>query len=111
MDITEQRDGDLVTIGLKGRLDGTSAKGVEERMLQLIDAGARRLIIDLSELDYISSVGLRVFMMAAKRLKLVGGRMVVCALQPTVQEVFEIAGFNTIFGIFGDRQQALAGVR
>jgi anti-sigma B factor antagonist len=110
MDITEQREGNVVTIGLAGRLDGTTAKAVEERILQLIDSGATRLVVDLGQLDYISSVGLRVFMMAAKRLKVVGGRMVVCALQPAVKEVFEIAGFSAIFGIFEDRQQAVAGV-
>ena len=111
MEITELRDGDIVTIGLKGRLDGTTSRGVEERMLAIIDAGGRRLVVDLAQLDYISSVGLRIFMMAAKRLKPLDGRIVVCALQPTVAEVFEIAGFSTIFTIFDSRDAAVTSVR
>ena len=47
----------------------------------------------------------------AKRLKPLNGKIVVCALQPSVAEVFEIAGFGSIFQIFGDRQAAVAGVQ
>ena len=76
MDIVETRESDAVTLALKGRLDNASSPGFEERVLKHINAGDRRLVIDLAQLDYISSVGLRVFMLAAKRLKPAGGRIV-----------------------------------
>ena len=99
MDITETRSAGVVTLALKGRLDGTAAKEFETRILALIDAGDCKLIIDLAELDYINSVGLRVFMAAAKLLKPLGGRIVLCALQPSIQHVFDISGLSTIFSI------------
>jgi stage II sporulation protein AA (anti-sigma F factor antagonist) len=107
MDITEELVGQVFVVGLKGRLDGTTSKAVEERILKVIEDGQRTIVFDLQQLDYISSVGLRVLMLAAKRLKMVGGSIVVCALQPNVQQVFDIAGFSALFRTFGTRAQAV----
>jgi anti-anti-sigma factor len=108
MDIVETRSPDAVTLALKGRLDGTSSSAFEARMLAHIDAGDHRIIIDMTELDYISSVGMRVFMLAAKRLKPLGGRIVLCALQPSIRQVFDMAGFSAIFAIAETREDAAA---
>ena len=108
MDIVETRESDAVTLALKGRLDNASSPGFEERVLKHINAGDHRLVIDLAQLDYISSVGLRVFMLAAKRLKPAGGRIVVCAMQPAVKQVFEIAGFASIIPMTATRDEATA---
>lgn len=108
MEIVETRSAGAVTLALKGRLDGTSSQGFEARILQHVDAGDTRLIIDMTDLDYISSVGLRVFILAAKRLKPVNGRIVFCALKPPIKHVFEIAGFSTIFKVAGTRDEAAA---
>jgi anti-anti-sigma factor len=107
MDITEELVGQVLTIALSGRLDGTTSKGVEERIMKVIEGGQRTLVIDLQHLDYISSIGLRVLMLAAKRLKAVGGSIVVCALQPNVKQVFDIAGFSTLFRSFATRAEAV----
>ena len=104
-------EGDVTTVGLKGRLDGLTAKAVEERLLQLVDAGQRRLVIDLAQVDYVSSVGLRVLMLLARRLKPVSGKVVVCSLQEAVQEVFEISGFTLIFAVYKTRAEAVSGVQ
>jgi anti-anti-sigma factor len=106
MDIEESRTGGAVTLALKGRLDGASSGGFETRMLAQIDAGDRNFLIDMAQLDYISSVGLRVFMLATKRLKPLGGRIVLCALQPSIKQLFDIAGFSTIFTITATREEA-----
>ena len=108
MDIVETRESDAVTLALKGRLDNASSPGFEERVLKHINAGDHRLVIDLAQLDYISSVGLRVFMLAAKRLKPAGGRIVVCAMQPAVKQVFDIAGFASIIPMTATRDEATA---
>lgn len=111
MQISEDKNGDVLTVGLKGRLDAATSKTVEEFLLKKIDAGEKRLVLDLSGLDYISSVGLRVFMMAAKRLKVVQGKIVVCALSAPIKQVFEIAGFTNLFPMFDTREAAAAGVK
>lgn len=110
MQIVEEKVETVLTVALKGRLDATTSKAVEERLLGLIESGENRLVVDLAQLDYISSVGLRVLMLAAKRLRTANGAIVVCALQPTIQQVFEIAGFTTIFRVFPNRGAAVAAI-
>jgi len=106
MDIVEQKNGDVMTLGFMGRLDGVSSKGAEQKILGLIDAGERRLILDLAGLDYISSIGLRVLMLTAKRLKTVNGKLAVCGLKPQIKKVFDIAGFGAILKIVPGREDA-----
>jgi anti-anti-sigma factor len=110
MQIVEEKLGMVLAVALRGRLDAATSKTVEERLLGLIDSGEIRLVMDLAQLDYISSIGLRVLMLAAKRLRAAGGVIAVCALQPTVAQVFEIAGFTAIFKIFPNRAAAVAAV-
>jgi anti-anti-sigma factor len=100
----------VLAVALKGRLDAATSKAVEERLLALIESGEVRVVVDLEQLQYISSVGLRVLMLAAKRLRTANGAIVVCALQPTVQQVFEIAGFTGIFRSFPSREAAVAAI-
>src|SRR5262245_19856760 len=99
MEITERRTADIVTLSLSGRLDTTTAKAFEETILGQIESGDRRFIIDVAQLDYVSSAGLRVFLLAGKRLDSANGKMVLCALKDPVKEVFDIAGFSSIFSI------------
>jgi anti-sigma B factor antagonist len=110
MDISERRTADIVTLGLSGKLDTTTAKTFEERILALIESGDRRFIVDLAQLDYISSAGLRVFLLAAKRLEGWKGKLVLCSLKDPVREVFDIAGFSTIFSLYGSHHEAISGL-
>ncbi|HEX2931917.1 MAG TPA: STAS domain-containing protein, partial [Candidatus Binatia bacterium] len=104
MEISERNTADIVTLSLSGKLDGTTAKSFEEKILTRIDSGDRRFIIDVAELDYISSAGLRVFALAGKRLDSTNGKLVLCGFKKTipyytlnrprdpVREVFDVAG-------------------
>ncbi len=103
MEMVEQKDGEVLTLSLAGRLDGVTSKGVEERILGLIDGGARRMLLDLAGLEYVSSIGLRVLMLAAKRMKAAGGRLAVAELRPAIRKVFDIAGFDTVLHIVASR--------
>src|SRR5438046_5355941 len=73
-------------------------------------AGGDRLVLDFSQVDYISSVGLRVLMLAGKEIREHGGSIVVAALQPVVREIFEISRFNLVFQCFGSVREALTKV-
>jgi anti-anti-sigma factor len=106
MEIVEQKSGNVLTLALQGRLDGMTSKGVEQKILALIEGGERRLALDLSGLEYVSSIGLRVLMLAAKRLKAVGGKLAICGLKPAIKKVFDIAGFGSILRIVPTRQDA-----
>ena len=67
--------------------------GFEQKLFECIENGTQRLILDFQDLDYISSAGLRVILKATKNLKSAEGKLVLCAMQDYVKEVFEISGF------------------
>ena len=106
MEITERKAGNVCVVGISGRLDSGTSDSLGQRLHQLIDRGERRLVIDAEKLDYISSTGLRVLLVAAKHLKAIDGRIVLSSLKPHILEVFEIAGFKSIFPIYDNTDQA-----
>jgi len=107
VDITEDRKAGVIILGVMGRLDTTTSKSFEERILATIDAGEKQIVIDFSQLDYISSSGLRVLILAAKRLSSVSGKIVLCCLKDYIMQVFEIAGFSSIFSIYNSQEEAI----
>ena len=110
MQIVEDKVGEALVIGPVGRVDSVSSAELERVVVARIDAGGRRLVLDLSGVEYISSAGLRVLLMAAKRLKAPPGALVLCGLGPSVRTVLELAGFLPLFAIEPGREQALARV-
>ena len=110
MEITQEKVGSVMAVALTGRVDAGTSKAVEDALLKLIDGGERRLVVDLAAVDYISSVGLRVLILAAKRLKPLKGTVAPCSLQPAIRQIFEIAGFTTIFTIYGSRSEAITAL-
>lgn len=99
MEIAWEEKEDALCIRLSGRLDAESAPEVERRVRRALDEGRRRLLFDLSRLDYISSAGLRVILMALKTLGPRGGRVVLCGPTAHVREVFEVSRFSTLLPI------------
>jgi anti-anti-sigma factor len=110
MDISEDREGDAVVLALSGKLDATTAKMFEDKILGVINSGAQRLVVDLALLEYVSSSGLRVFLLAAKRLQATDGRIILCGLQDHIRQVFDLAGFSSILSIYGSRDEAIKGL-
>jgi len=98
------------TIELRGRLDADSAPMLQMRLFALIDSGVCRLVLDLAGVPFTNSVGLRVLLMAAKRVSVLGGRVGVCRPQPAVLKVLETAGFDRVLGICETREEAAAYV-
>lgn len=110
MDIHEEKLGDVAVVGLKGRLDAASVAATEKHLVGLATSGIKGLVLDLAGLEYISSAGLRVLLVTAKTTKAKGGKMVVCAVQRYVKEVFDISGFSSVFPLVGTRDEAVAAV-
>ena len=101
-----QEDG-IAIVRLAGRLDSATAGAFEKPLLELFQAPGSRVLMDFGALEYISSAGLRVVLMAAKRAKQSPGVLVLCALAPQVRDVFEISGFLKILDAVADRDSAL----
>ncbi|GAC1456459.1 MAG: STAS domain-containing protein [Steroidobacteraceae bacterium] len=95
----------------EGRLDFSSAGGFEKQ-LELVFAGVgavpTAVIIDCAALEYVSSAGLRVFLLAARTSQRTGIYFALYALQPAVREVFDLSGFSRIITVHADRATALA---
>jgi anti-anti-sigma factor len=108
MDISEAQEGATLVIAPRGRVDSVSSSELERILVARLDAGARRVVIDLAGVEYISSAGLRVLLLAAKRLKAPQGVLVLCGLGPGVRAVLELAGFLSLFAVEPGREQALA---
>lgn len=108
MEIIEKRQNDYTVFKLTGRLDSNTSLGFEKKLFDAIESGAHQMILDFEDLDYISSAGLRVILKATKNLKNTDGRLVLCAMQDYVKEVFEISGFDSFLPIVKSVDDAVA---
>ncbi|MEJ2229909.1 MAG: STAS domain-containing protein [Nitrospirales bacterium] len=111
MEISEMKKGSVIILSLKGRLDASTSKVVEESLLNKINNTQERLfVVDFKQLDYISSAGLRVLLVAAKILKSKNGKIVLANLNDHLKRIFEITGFREIFPIFQNQEEALKNI-
>jgi anti-anti-sigma factor len=107
----------LESIGLttvvipEGRLDFGAAAGFQAQLEQVLAGSGTepvRVIIDCAGLDYVSSAGLRVFLLASRASQRAGVAFSMCALTPAVREVFDVSGFSRVIEVYADRAAALA---
>jgi anti-anti-sigma factor len=104
---------DTIVVAPEGRLDHDNCDAFRAGLQPLINqavAGRQRIVLDLSGLAYVSSAGLRCFMLAAKEARTQGGRIVLAALRPVVAEIFQISRFDMVFEIFPSVREALGAV-
>jgi len=99
MKVLEKRQEGICILELLGRLDSNTSPEFERKIFEVIDDGTKSVIVNFASLDYISSAGLRVLLKASKELKRSDGKVVLCAMKDYIKEVFEIAGFVSIFPI------------
>ncbi len=91
-----------------GRLDSATSGDLESLLIERLDQGCASVVLDLSDLDYISSAGLRVVLMAGKRLRATGGRLALACLRDSVRDLFDMSGFLVLFPVFATLDEALA---
>ena len=103
--------GSIPVAALAGRLDQSAATAFEQALLPLLDdSSAAGLVVDLGQVEYISSVGLRVLMIAAKQMRARKARIAAAALQPIVAEIFAISRFDSVFEVFPSVRDALSAI-
>jgi anti-anti-sigma factor len=101
------RDG-VTVLAPAGRIDTTTSPRVDEIVRRTVDEGTRDLVIDFTDVDYISSAGLRVLLVLAKRLRDLQGRLVLCGMPESVRQVFRLAGFMPLFKVEPSQEAAVA---
>ena len=102
-------DGSLI-LKPSRRIDSSNAKGFEDEAIALLDSGPKKVVIDASDLDYISSAGLRVILTTAKKAKAAGGGLTIANARANVKEVLAVSGFDSIFGLHDSVDQARAAL-
>ena len=110
MDIDQQWRGDVLVMAPKGRLDAGSAATLEAALLPATRQPGAKVVVDFAGLDFVSSAGLRILLMAAKASKSGNGRLSLAALNRQVTEVFQISGFTALFDIQPSCDAAVAAI-
>ncbi len=108
MQIDIERKKEILIAKVDGRIDGANAREFENTLSDTIREDDRNLILDLEELSYISSAGLRVILLFAKTLRKRDAEFVLCSLSDPIREVFKISGFDKIIPVHDTREEALA---
>ena len=108
--LQEALPGQINRIAPQGRLDAVTVPALEAVIDEQLAARHFRLIIDLSDVAYISSSGLRALLRARRQAQTNSGDVVLCAMNERVTEVFEMIGFNTLFRIFATAAEAAAAL-
>ena len=110
MEVIKEKHTDMLFLYLKGRLDSNNAQSLEDNLVKLIDDGAKQLIIDCSQIEYIDNAGLRVLLNVAKRILNVDGRIALHSPSQPAKEIFERTGFSMVARLYDTREEAVAGV-
>src|SRR5258706_10951921 len=111
MDVTTELIGTVRIVHMVGKLDTNTSAAFDTRIRELIEAGDTRLVLDLAQVSYISSMGLRSLFVVAQAVKTMQGALALAAVGPRVQEVLDVAGFTTLFSIAPTTEDALASMQ
>lgn len=113
MNLHPKTYGKVLVLTPVGRIDHATAEAFQEAFLPYVNncAGDHSMIVlDLSGVEYMSSAGLRVLMLAAKRCQKLSGTVVMAGMQPPMREIFEISRFHLLFAVYDQVRDALAAL-
>ena len=108
MGVETERVGDILIAKMGGRVDGANAREFQVALEAVIDPGERAVILDMEQLSYISSAGLRVILLTARALQDRNAKFAICSLSEAIREVFQISGFDKIISVHTSQAEALA---
>ena len=94
MQIIQKEEYGITCLKIKGRMDPALAIETEKAVERILKGNNNRLLFDLEDLEYLSSYGLRIILNAAKKIKMMGGKIILCSLIENVKEIFDICGFG-----------------
>ena len=103
--------GEIRVILMPGRLDTTNVQEIENELRSLSSGDPRKIVIDLSRTEYMASAGLRVMLQMTRDLVKNGGAIALTGLKPPIRNIFEMAGFTSIFRICATREDAISALK
>jgi len=110
VELKQEQAGTVTVLQVKGRVDSTSAPRLDERLKAVLGPAEARVVLDLSDLDYISSAGFRVLLLALRLAEQNASRLMLCGLSGKVKQLFDLGGFLDLFAITGTREEGIVSV-
>jgi anti-anti-sigma factor len=110
MEIQKEQVGDIHVVTVGGRLDGIYGSAFANQIGELITGANPKLLIDFTDVDYVSSAGLRALLVLVKKTKTTGGAFALCGINEQVREVLDISGFTAMFSIHPGRAEGIAAL-
>ena len=107
IDITSRDENGITVIEIEGKLNTGASSDAEKFLNELLEEGVTKIILNLEQLDFIASTGLRVILSTGKKLAKVSGKLVICNPNLTVSDVLKISGFSQMFNVFVTEEEAL----
>ncbi len=108
MEANTREAGDVLVVDLVGKLDTQTSAAASDSLNRIAEGGNSKILLNLEQLDYISSAGLRVLLRTAKLVNAADGNVRVCAATGVVKEVMEISGFDELLDMHDTEADALA---
>ena len=108
--VLEEREGDALVLLPTERLYSGNARSFEVLLMEFINNGERQVVVDCSRLEFISSAGMRVLLIASRALKAQAGSFAVCAMKSNVEETYRISGLHRVISTETSRAAALEAV-
>jgi anti-sigma B factor antagonist len=107
MDITNEEVKRVSVMSVSGRVDSATAPDLESALKKLVETEKTQIVLDLKNVEYMSSAGLRAMVSTLKAVKRVNGDLRLASPSPRVEEVLRLAGLTSIFSIFPSRDEAV----
>jgi anti-anti-sigma factor len=111
MDLREEKVGEVSVVEVSGRIDSSTAPALGKQLTISLEDAQVRVVLDLSRVEYISSAGFRILLIAAKRADESASRFVLCGVGGKVKQLFDLGGFLDIFIIVGAREEGIAAAK
>ena len=107
IDITSRDENGITIVEIEGKMNTGASPDADKYINDLLDQGATRIILNLENLDFIASTGLRVILATGKKLAKAGGKLVLCNPNITVMDVLKMSGFSQMFNVFDSEEEAV----
>jgi len=102
-----EQKGDIFILRIKGRLDAVTSPLVEKKVFEAINNGQSNLLLDMAEVVYLSSAGMRMLLSITKRLRTMSGKLAICSVTTNVVDVLKMSGFDHTLHLFKTEEEAL----
>ncbi len=103
--VTSREQAGITFVKMQGSLSATTAEQGNQEMAKIIEAGAKKIVVNLADVDYISSGGIRVLILAGKHLNNVQGEMKIAGAKGMVKEALQASGFDLLSRVYGESIQ------